>query len=127
MPFELDHIVVSRPFTPTAHTTGGESFCTVSVDGDLQVLYPGRLQVATSATFTHRAHVGADSGPGGEAPEHGGFNTESHRIPVRTTLFTPDGREFTRDVITVADLREFRDLRCRAEGPGLVWGKCWSG
>jgi len=121
MPFELDHIVVSRPFTPTRHAAGEDGFCTVNVEGEMQVLYPGRLQVAASASFRHRVRISDDPGPGGEDsgshPPHGGFQTVTQSIPLRATLFTPDGREFTRSVITLADLRRFRDLRGSPQGP----------
>lgn len=120
MAFELQHILVATRFTPTVHTAGGDGFCTVRVEGDLPVLWPGRLETGMNASFRHRVRRDPDPRPGGDAPgvqpQDGPFETRTHTIALRLALYRPDGHEFKRDVITLADLRAFRDLRGSPQG-----------
>ena len=121
MAFELEHTVVSTSFTPTVHKAGGDGFGTVNVEGEMQLLHPGRLDVGAIARFEHRTRVELPPGPGGEDPgsdpQGGRFKTETIAIPVRVTLYTPDGHEFTGSEVRLADLRRVRDLRGSPIGP----------
>src|SRR5882672_5757508 len=114
MSFELDQVLVSTSFTPTRHTSGTETFFKVHLSGDLKDPYPGLLQKALRASFTHRVRV--DPAPGGSTP-HGNWASVNHDIALQLTIFTPDGHEFTSERITPADLHRYRNLRGAPIGP----------
>lgn len=117
MSFELHHTFVSKRFTPTRRTSDDQTFVTVNEAGDFQVLFPGRLSRRLSATFSQRFPVPTiDTVDGPKEPLHGGFETETNNIPLKLRIFTPDGREFTANEITLKDLRKFRDLRGSPSG-----------
>ena len=121
MAFELEHTVVSTSFTPTVHKAGGDGYGTVNVEGEMQLLHPGRLDVRAIARFEHRTRVELPPGPTdedtGSDSQGGRFKTETIAIPVRVTFYTPDGHEFTGSEVRLADLRRVRDLRGSPIGP----------
>ena len=123
MSFELRHTFLFKKFSPSSHTSGEEAFLKINERGEFPVLFPGRLIRRASATFIHRVQrndpvpeSGGEPG-GGATPLHGGSETIHKSIPFKLRLFSPDGREFTANEITLADLRKFRDPRGNPSGP----------
>jgi phospholipase C len=119
MPFELRHIFTSSHLTPKLRKTGEEAFYEVELSGEFSVLFPGKLIRGAKATFVHRQRntVPSEEGPNpGTAPRQAGWESQERPIPLTLNIFTPDGREFTADEITVADLRRFRNARGAPSG-----------
>ncbi len=115
MSFELQHTFVSERFTPILQTLGEATFFKVSEEGKFAVHYPGRIFRRATTTFRHTFRVDPIEGQ----PKGKPFETVTQTMPVKISIFTPDGREFTRPEISLADLRKFRDLR------GVPFGE-WS-
>ncbi len=121
MPFELTHVLVSRTLTLQKRADGEFQFFTVSSEGRFPVLFAGRVIRRASATFSYKMRVAPvepvdGPGGGGTEPLHGGIETENKTIPLTFRIFTPDGREFTGNQITRADLDKHRDLRGAPSG-----------
>ena len=125
MAFELTHNCVSQRFIPQKRTSGETAFFHVNLKGEFPVLFAGRVIRRASATFSHRVRVdtpdpvepGAPPPRPGTAPRHGGFETVQKTIPLKLSVFTPDGHEFTANEITRADLNKFKDRRGLPTGP----------
>jgi len=120
MPFELRHTFVASRVTPKLRKTGGFAFYEVELRGEFTVLTPGRLIFDTYAEFEHRRRETAppteETEGEGTTALQGGFVTSVIEIPLTLKLFTPDGREFAANGITLADLRGFRDARGAPSG-----------
>lgn len=135
MPFTLEHTLVSGFFPPEQHDTDLGTFFTVSVQGTFYVLHPGRLQKAIEASLRHKTRIDTPDTtvppppppidgvpthptphppPTGPDPLHNGVVVTTEGIPYDFHIYDPDGHEFSRDEITVADLHKFRDLRGKA-------------
>ncbi|HEY0730359.1 MAG TPA: alkaline phosphatase family protein, partial [Pyrinomonadaceae bacterium] len=89
----------------------------VNKKGEFQVLFPGRLILRTSATFSQRVPLPDLIDVDDTLPIHDGFQIVPQEIPLELRIFTPDGREFSANEITLADLKKFRDLRGSPVGP----------
>lgn len=132
MAFNLQHIVFSERLEPVTHEAAEGTHFTVSAQGRFLVLYPGRLNKRVIATVRHRTRIDQPSTappdlpggidqpgshptghpPGGQpTPLHSGVNVVTESIPVTLVIFTPDGAQFAKDEVTLADLRKYRDLR----------------
>ena len=115
MPFELKHTFVASRLAPKLRKTGGLAFYEVELRGEFAVLTPGRLVFDTYARFEHRRREtpppSEETEGEGTTPLQGGFEETVIEIPLTVKLFTPDGREFAANGITLADLRRFRDAR----------------
>jgi phospholipase C len=134
MPFNLTHTVVFRGLEPERHETPQGTFFTVAAEGSFQVLYPGRFErvVTAEVDYTRRVVVpdvevpdpptGIDDppggpgglggqGPGGPPGDLKPFTKVAEQIPLTLHVTTPDGTLFTADVVTLADVQRYRDLR----------------
>ncbi|MGE0447850.1 MAG: hypothetical protein AB7P99_21685, partial [Vicinamibacterales bacterium] len=131
MPFNLQHVLVSERLAPDTHDTPQGIFFTVEAQGTFHVLYPGRLDRVAHATVRHRTRIdtpdttpprppGGIDDPGGfdphnpsgpPTPLHNGVSVVLEGIPLTLTIFSPDGKPFTKGEVTLADLKKFRDLR----------------
>jgi phospholipase C len=118
MSFELQHTFVAQRFSFTRRTVGDQTFYSVNKTGHFPVLFPGRLILRTSATFVQRIPIPDLNDVDDTQPLHGGFQIVTEEIPLDLRIFTPDGREFTANEITLADLKKFRDLR---GSPAGMW------
>lgn len=136
MPFTLDHVLASEAFTPEQHDTPEGIFFTVSAEGTFDVLYPGRLFKQIVATVRHSMRIDTPdptvpAPPGGidtpgrpgfptrpphPRPLHNGVRVTVEGIPSVFQIFDPSGALFTRDEITLGDLKQFRDLRGTPRG-----------
>jgi phospholipase C len=136
MPFTLQHVLVTQRLEPVRHESDQGIYFTVSAQGGFQVLYPGKLQKDVRASVRHSMRIevpsteppppppGIDGGPTrpprpihpAPQPLHGGVQVTEEGIPLDLRLFDPDGRAFTRDEVTLADLKKFRDLRGSPRG-----------
>jgi phospholipase C len=92
-----------------------------SAGGSFDVRFPGQLRRFAQATFDVSVFVApvtpVGPGPGGPAgptlagTQQGHFETESRTLPLKLSIFTPDGQPFTASQVTLADLQRFRDPR----------------
>jgi phospholipase C len=125
MSFKLQHILVSERMEPQTHESGDEVFFTIAHHARFSILYPGRLLRSVTASVRHSTRIDPvhtpDGGPihGVPQPLHNGVQVVRERIPLEVRLFDPDGEEFTRDEVTLEDLRKFRDLRGTPRGHWL--------
>jgi len=121
MSFQLHHHLTAKSFKPVLTKSDKDSFLKVNEKGDFAVLFPGQLKRRASATYTELVKIDpkiTDTVPDepGTTPLHGGIQSINHSIPLKLRLFTPDGREFTANQVTLADLKKFRDQRGRPKG-----------
>lgn len=137
MPFTLRHDLVSEMLQVDTHETPQGTYFTVVAQGSFWLLYPGRLQKIVSATVRHSMRFdnpipptpqpppGIDGLPTGPhhpmpppmpQPLHNGVQVTEEPIPLQFKIYDPDGREFTKDEVTLADLRKYRDLRGSPRG-----------
>ena len=120
MAFELEHAVVSTSFPPTVHRVDGDGFGTVDVEGELQLLHPGRLDIGAIARFEHRTRIEPPPGPTAThrlGSAGGRFKTETDGDPgERHALYAGWPRVHGTEV-GLADLRRVRDLRGLPIGP----------
>ncbi|MCB9646273.1 MAG: hypothetical protein H6730_06700 [Deltaproteobacteria bacterium] len=125
MPFQLTHTLVSKSLKLQRRQEGDQVRVVVRDEGTFDVLFAGALTRRASAHFYHRIRVdpvgpepvGGEPPRPGTTPRHGGYETVRHTVPLTLELFTPDGKPFTADTVTVADLQKHRDLRGSPSGP----------
>jgi phospholipase C len=135
MPFTLEHTLVSRRLDLEQTDTLQGFFFTVAAAGSFLVLHPGRLQRTAQASVRHSMRIDIpDTGPptpphgiddptgGGLGPRppnptpgphplHNGVVVTEEGLTLDLRILTPDGALFTRDEVTLGDLRTFRSLR----------------
>ncbi len=134
MPFTLEHVLVSQRLDLEQHDTPQGFFFTVSAQGTFLVLHPGRLQRDATASVRHamRIDIPDTSVPlppsGIDDPTHGGLGGHPHPDPVPHPLHNgvqvtveaialnlqirdPSGQLFTRNEVTLGDLKKFRTVR----------------
>ena len=129
MPFHLHHVVFSRPLEIVEHATPGEVYFTVAGEGEFELLRPGALWRNVYALIRHKTRIdnavpepptppGGIDDPGGWRPPvghprplHNGVVVTNDPIPLDLKLYMPDGKLFTADQVTVADIFRFRDAR----------------
>jgi phospholipase C len=134
MPFTLEHVLVSQRLDVERLPTPQGFFFTVSAQGTFLVLHPGRLQRDARASVRHAMRVdipdtsvprppggiddpthggigGHPQPPPGPRPRHNGVQVTVEGIPVDLQIRDPDGQLFTRDEVTLADLKRFRTAR----------------
>ena len=121
MSFQLHHRLASRSFKLVLTKSGNDSFFKVNEKGEFAVLFPGQLKRKASAGYVEAVIVDpliteTIEGEPGSTPLHGGVQNLRRDIPLKLRIFTPDGREFTANEITLADLKKFRDPRGRPKG-----------
>lgn len=136
MPFTLQHTLVSEALYPETLNNGPSVSFRVSAQGRFQVLYPGRLQRHIEATVRHSMRIDTPdtqppAPPGGidtpghptpphpvgpPRPLHNGVEVTVEAIPLDVRLYDPNGQLFTRDDVTLADLKKYRDLRGSPRG-----------
>lgn len=127
MTFVLEHVLISKRLAPTTHVEGEETFFRVADQGTFDVLFPGRLYkngVASVTKFSRDPQVPADPTPASSIegtgtthppvtppPAKGGLESVTESLAVTLTIVAPDGKPFTADEVTMADLEKYRDLR----------------
>lgn len=147
MQFTLEHVLVSQRLDFERHDTQQGFFLTVSAQGTFLVQHPGRLQRNATASVRHAMRIeipdthvllpprGIDDPTGGgfggghpqldpvPRPPHNGVQVTVEGIALDLQVRDPDGRLFTRDEITLADLKKFRTMR----GASRRWSFTLSG
>ena len=141
MPFTLEHVVVSQQLDVEQQNTAQGFFFTVAAHGSFLVVHPGRLQRDAKASVRHSmridtpdtqpplppggiddpTHGGLGGGLGGHGggfhpdpithPLHNGVQVTEEGITLDLRIVDPDGHLFTRDEVTLADLKMFRTVR----------------
>jgi phospholipase C len=88
-----------------------------SASGRFPVLYPGKLQLYSSAKYLVSIKAVL---PGPEQTDSGSeWRTATKTFNLKVTYTTPDGQPFTGTTVTLADLAKYRDLRGVTQGE---WG-----
>jgi phospholipase C len=84
-----------------------------AASGSFDLKFPGQLRRFARATFDVSQFVAPvePAGPHPASTRQGHFETATRTLPLKLTVFTPDGLPFTGDQVTLADLRRFRDAR----------------
>lgn len=134
MAFTLEHVLVSQQLDLVMHDTAQGFFFTVAAQGKFLVLHPGRLQRDATASVRHSMRIdtpstqppapphGIDDPTGGgfgsphghdpvPHPLHNGVQVTVEAIPLELRIMDPNGQLFTRNEITLADLKKFRTVR----------------
>lgn len=105
MTYEVEHrIVEARVQTSIVHE-GELVYAKVPGGGNVDISFPGRLEVWSHATY----FVHVDDGEGRDL-------TERKTITTTLQIIAPDGTTWDNDEVTLDDLRRFRDLRGAARG-----------
>ncbi len=146
MPFTLEHVLVSQPLDLVKQDTAQGFFFTVAAQGKFLVLHPGRLQREATASVRHSMRIdtpstqppppphGIDDPTGGGLgghplpdpvphPLHNGVQVTVEAIPLNLRILDPNGQVFTRNEVTLADLKKFRTVR----GASRPWSFTLSG
>jgi phospholipase C len=110
MPYTVEHLLAVHSEPTVIRTSNGQATARFSHSGPIAVGFPGRLEVAAVAGYVLQMKLDRDDG----RPAR----WESHRKTVRlkTEVRTPDGALFSRDDISLDDIRRFRDLRGVSHG-----------
>jgi len=119
MPYDLTHTAMSRKLRLRVDSVGNESVVVRCNDsGSFKVRYPGRLIRGARAVYQVRVRVDPVGTQGGDVPRPraGPFNTQTRTLNLKLTIRAPDGREFSAETVTLADLARYRDARGVTQG-----------
>ena len=89
--------------------SGERAVVSFAAEGTLRIRHPGRLEKGARMSYwTWRWEE--DTGVGNQ-PGAGEWVKDEVVVLLTLTIRTPDGKPFTRDHVTLDDIRRFRDLR----------------
>jgi hypothetical protein len=110
MPYLVEHVLAAQSKATRIRTSNGLATAHFKSSGPIDVGYPGRLEVTARAGYFQEARVERDDG----RPAR--WEKDPKTLRLKTAVRTPDGNLFTKDHISLDDLRRFRDLRGVSQG-----------
>jgi phospholipase C len=114
MSYSVAHVYVDLTASSTIVTRAdGTKRAQFRAGGDFGVRYPGRLIVLAEAEYSILMNPLPSPDPHTHQPPP---KPTVHHITLSTTIFTPDGLEFTGTHVTREDIERFRDLREVSQG-----------
>ena len=111
MSYTVVHEHVGQALDVEIARTKGFATVRCSASGSFDVKYPGQWRKFVRARFTVRMFVEPVPTGGPRLRQTGHLETVERTLAAKLTIFTPDGKPFTADRVTLADLQRFRDPR----------------
>lgn len=116
MTYKINHTYVDESAPIAVNTENDLATVSCAANYRLHIDHPGKITRQASAIFYTKFIDQDDLEPGHGAGGPGHPQTQMHPLNLAMELRTPDGQPFTRDDITMGDIRRFRDQRGSTQG-----------